>query len=228
MTKKPDYYKTPLRSRRDIIAWIIDNTTQRGYDYQSCPFCFNVKCYSLDFSFEHLLALYRDYEGNPTHTHTDVWLDGCREKYEQLGGETSESLWYWAQEHAWANFVEINGSQNDTFNHLWDGTAVDVVYSCRGRSGGWLSLDKFEGYNFNEGDVEDTLMEMDYGTLRHLYQLLVMLVHDVRPEAVKSELEFGAAFHLLVNACGGVPQPHARQLKFAFMEDEVVGELVHA
>ncbi len=204
--RKPDYYQTPLRSRRDIVGFIVNATHQRD----SAPFCFNVKVYGVNLEFEHLLDLYREYEGDPIFTHNDDWLKAAKEQFD----ESEEDLFDWGIEGA-RDLV----TDSDCFNHLWDGTPVDVEYSFEGRSGGWLSLNRFDGVDFTtttDEDYDTLLMEQDYAWLRRLYQLIVMLKHDLRREAVQAEVEHHAAFDLFVNACASIPQPNERQLKLEF------------
>lgn len=229
MTKIPDYYKTPLRSRKDIAAFIFDATHQRIYDHQCHPFCFNVKCHDVDFSFDHLLEVLREMEDDPKYTHNDGWLAITRERFPS----TENSLWEWGQEHACSQFVGRGGSNqpdSDCYTHLWDGTSLDIRYSFEGRSGGWLSINKFQGLDFNghattdeywRGVIETAKWDgeeepiMDYKTVRQLYQLVTMLEHDLRKP--HRAVEEGAAWDFFVNVCADIPQPDAKQNKFEFM-----------
>ena len=211
MPKKPDAYLTPLRKRADIIEQVLSLTNQRSYDYRNHPFCFNVKVYRSDFSFENLLDVYRKSNDDPFYTHDPDWLKAAREEYD---GVSHDKIWTAAQESA-CDLV----TDSDSYNHLYNGTKVDVAYSFEGRSGGWLSLHKFEGYDFTEGDIRDTLTEMPYNTLRKLYSLITMLAHDWRREAVENEIEFQAAFYVFENVCSDVPKPEATQKRLAFAEE---------
>ena len=56
---------------------------------------------------------------------------------------------------------------------------------------------------------------MDYKTVRQFYQLVTMLVHDLRKP--HRAVEEGAAWDYFVNVCADVPQPDSNQLKLAFM-----------
>lgn len=227
MTKKLDCYQTPLRSRKEIAAFIFDATRQRIYDHQCHPFCFNVKCHNVDFSFDHLLEIFREMEGDPKYTHNDEWLATVRERF-----PTSEDcFWEWGLEHARSNFVGRNGGEpeSDCYTHLWDGTKIDVEYSFEGRSGGWLAINKFQGLDFTRfsddywrGVIETSKWDdeeepiMDYKTVRQLYQLVTMLEHDLRKPC--RIVEEGAAWDYFANVCADVPQPDVTQRKFVFME----------
>jgi len=212
--KKPDYYKTPLRSRKDIIDFIFDATHQRSYDYSPHPFCFNVKLYDLDLSFSKLLALYKEEDDGP-HTRDEEWLEAVKERYEELGEDT---IYEWGQESACRSFVGAGwGSEpdGDSYRTLWDGTEVDVRYAFVGRCGGWLSVMKFEGTDFanRSWDARELLESWDYKKLRNFYQLIVMLKHDLGNNAASREVEYQAAFNFFHNGCNDIPQPDAAQLK---------------
>lgn len=210
--RKPEYYQTPLRSRQDIIDFIIFSTHQRVYDHRPHPFCYNVKVYHVDFDFDHLLQIHREAEDDPIYTHNDEWLAGARAEYDDL---KEGQLWEYAQEDACNQLLE-----SDAFKCLYDGTQVDVRYSFEGRSGGWLSINRFEGHDFTEDDqhIKYVLQDMQFSTLRKLYVLVTMLNHDVRRDNVAKELEYQAAFNLFHNVCSDVPQPDNIQRKLSFAE----------
>ena len=205
MLRKPDYYRTPLRNRQEIVRFIIRVTNQRCY-HQPHPLCFNVKCYHVNFDFDHLLKLWNEYESDPIYTHDEEWLKAARQR---LAVTNENSLWEWAQDDACRQFTD-----SDAFRTLWDGTSVNVAYSFEGRSGGWLSINSFEGCDFTERHIEETLMEMDYAKLRKLYQLIVTLIHDT--ENPSKEMEHQAAFIFFANVCSDIPQPDAYQKRFEF------------
>jgi len=212
MPKKPDAYRMVARSRADIVAAIIDLTEQRSYDYDPYYFCFNVKCYDVDMSLPNLLAKWREYEGDPAHTHNPEWLKNVKERYDETSEET---LCDWGFEDARAHFVgHGDGFKSDTFRTLYDGTEVDVEYGFVGRSGGWLAITKFEGVKYNQrldAGLETELMDMDFPTLKRLYQLVLMLKHDTRRSAIKSEVEMQAAFNFFANACADIHEPNSVQ-----------------
>ena len=209
--KCPEYYKAPLRKREDMIRYIFDATDQRGYDWHPHPFCFNVKVYRIDLEFDHLLKLYVEYEGKHRGQTDPDWLKAVREKYD----EVKDHLWEYGQEDAARQFLDDDGQKC-----LWDGTEFDVKYSFEGRSGGWLSVNKFEGYDFTDrdGDIEGILEEMPYRTLRIFYKLIVQLKHDLATENVRHEVEWQAAFNFFANCCAGIPEPEDAQLELAFSE----------
>ena len=207
--QKPDYYKTPLRTRQEIVRFIINATNQRSY-HQPHPLCFNVKCYHVNLDFNHLLTLWNEYESNPIYTQNDEWLNSATQRH----AETNENtLWDWARESVCDLFTD-----SDAYHTLWDGTAINVAYSVEGRSGGWLSVNKFEGCDFTDRGrhIADTLMDMDYSKLRKLYQLIVMLSHDT--EDPSKEIEHQAAFSFFANACSDIPQPNTYQRRFSFAQ----------
>ena len=232
--KKPDYYKATLKSRKDITAFIFDATSQRYYDHRPHPFCFNVKLHGLDLSFDNLLKKWIAYEGESTYQRNDDWLTAVKAKYAEIGEET---LYEWGIEDASRAYVSgRDGTPDDDGTRtLWDGTELDVKYSFEGRSGGWLSLNEFEGFKFVERDYgadywrrvmektdEEDDINMDYKTLRKLYLLIVQLKHDLRSEAVSAEVEHQAAFNFFANACSDIPQPDYVQPSL-FTEEQLAG-----
>ena len=120
-------------------------------------------------------------------------------------------------------------TDSDCYNHLYDGTKVDVEYAWMGRSGGYLGIRRFYGFDFSKDESRDywnevfrgnphrsgtsdwiewdrTYPTMDYSTLRKLYALVVMLSHDFTPEKASSEVEHHAAFSFIENVCSDIPR----------------------
>ena len=88
--RKPDYYKTPLRTRQEIMRFIINATNQRSY-HQPHPLCFNVKCHHVNLDFNHLLTLWNEYESNPIYTHNEEWLKSATQR--RGGPDAALSVW---------------------------------------------------------------------------------------------------------------------------------------
>jgi len=193
--KKPDYYKCPLRSRKDIVEFIIDETDQRCYDHRQYPLCFNVKLYNLNLEFAHLLQLWMDTEPGSNFSKEAV----CRAY--RFYQENADNLSEWAIDDARTHFVSDQrrsdgAPEGDCFQTTWDGKQFDVRYAFVGRSGGWLSIVRFQYVDFATwgNEIEEQLTDMDFKDLRMLYQLVVMLKHDLQhPE---KEVEHQAAFAL--------------------------------
>ena len=106
-------------------------------------------------------------------------------------------------------------SDSDCFNHLFDGTPVEVEYAFVGRRGGWIALTKFEGiklidpdnlrYLF-EGDQEDDDMPtFTDEALQRLYTLVRMLEYDLTQEKAQAEVQHQAGFNFFTNICGDIP-----------------------
>jgi hypothetical protein len=204
--KKPDYYKSPLRSRRAIMDYILLSTSHRYYSYKTYPLCFNVKLYKLNLEFDHLLEVWRNGEGaGQLYTQNEEWLKAVRERYNETKQYT---LREWGVEDASRSFTDEDEA---TFRQLWDGTELDVEYSFQGRSCGWLSIDKFEGTDFTDATP---LADMDWPSLRKLYQLVVMLKHDL--ENPEKEVEYQAAFAFFENVCSDIPRPNEVQRTLEF------------
>ena len=109
-----------------------------------------------------------------------------------------------------------------------------------GRSGGYIGIGKFEGFDFGKDEDRDfwhevfrgnpnrsatvdrqewdrTYPPMGYATLRKLYALVVMLAHDMTPETASAEVEHQAAFRFVEGACADIPRydSHQRLLPLA-------------
>ena len=120
-------------------------------------------------------------------------------------------------------------TDSDCYTHLHDGTEVNVEYTWMGRSGGYIGIGKFEGFDFSKDEDRDfwhevfrgnphrsgtvdrlewdrTYPTMDYATLRKLYALVVMLAHDFTPEKASAEVEHHAAFRFVEGACSDIPR----------------------
>ena len=221
----PGYYRTPLRSRSDIADYLASvggyystyGRTGRSY------FAFNVKCHGVRLDFEHLIEVYRNggyYGDGETWLDNPEWLEQARANYEEV------------ERHLFDRGVEDAArliTDSDCYNHLYDGTKVEVEYAWMGRSGGYVGIARFEGFDFsadvgrdywhevfrgnphrsgtdNWRDWGRTFPAMDYPTLRKLYALVVMLRHDLTPETASAEVEHQAAFRFVENACGDIPR----------------------
>ena len=208
---KPAYYRTPLKRREDIVAYLL-NRSGHSDGRHSYRFAFNVKLHGLDLDFDHLLEVRRKADGDDS-LHDAGYVEDCREVYnrEYCGGRRTESLYQMALEDAQRNVIEWDGRArkyrtSDTFSALWDGTPVDAVLAFIGRCAGWIVLERFNGYALT-GDISDVLADMPMDELRRLYQYVVMLEHDLRREAAVAEVEHQAAFNLFENLCANVERP---------------------
>ncbi len=127
--KKPAHYRTPLRSRNDIAAYLA---SVGGYDSAyghngRSYFAFNVKCYGVDLDFEHLVEVYRSggyYGDGETWLDNPEWLGKDEAKYEAV----RDKLFEWGVEDA-CHLV----TDSDCYDHLYDGTKVEVAYTWMGR-----------------------------------------------------------------------------------------------
>lgn len=184
----------------------------------------DVKCYDYDFSYENLLSVIREagaYSKEMVdHPHfrkvTEAfWCDN-----DWGDDDQAYTLWQWAIESCRSSLTDC-----DCYRTLWAGDEFDVEYEFMGRSGGWLTMTKFEGLTLDAKHMEDHLAELKAGEgssedkdrLRNLYQLVVQNDHDFRPEAVTNELEYQAAWAFFVNACSDLDlvDPVTRNRKFA-------------
>lgn len=211
-------FPMPHRTMKAMADFITTATKARRY-HRPHPFCFNVKIYRVNFDFDHLLNIYRTrFLQDPEFTKSPEWLAQAKEKYE----EVKDGLFEPAIEVARAYFVGFEGQEDLRADQcLWDGTPVEATFSFEGRSGGWLSINSFEGIDFTDDDiypdgehpVRDMLMRQSFRWLRKFYKFVAMLSHDLSGNKVEDEVEFQAAIGFFENACGDIPPADARQLK---------------
>lgn len=213
--KKSKEYNTPLRSRKDMAAYILGVTNQRYYQGHH-PLCFNVKLYRLNFDFDHLWEVFQKTNELDTYHKTDEWLKAAREVYDDTG---EEKLYEYGVNGTVESFL-------DREQFLVNGTKVKAEFSFEGRSGGWLSLNKFQGENLcvSESELKNYMEgkypeeKMDFNTLRQLYQFVVQL--NVETKKASEEVEFRTADTLFNNLCVDLPQPDRIQLKLNFDRKE--------
>jgi hypothetical protein len=207
--KKPEEYKIPLRARSDIVEWIIDNTDQRTYHYTPYYLCFDVKCYNFDNSYETMWKRWKESGYSQEGEESPEWQQEARERYDNY----EHLLFDWGLESARESFLD-----SCCFRMLWnDKSRRDIELEFVGRSGGWAAVTFFEGWPFDhrlsgrylsETDLRIQLEEeMPYQDLRDLYAYVRMLKHDLREEAVTTEVEHCAAFSFFGNICDDIEIP---------------------
>lgn len=198
--KTPEYFRTPLRSRLEIADYIFSVTNQRYYDNDAHPFCFDVKLRRLDLSFDHLLKVFKKH--NPETEITDEVMERAKQCAEE-GDIVYERAVEEAQYHFVGGPKGMPGS--DAYRTVFDGREFDVKFSFEGRSGGWLSLNCFEGFDFTKADAEywrkvldgekdEDVEQMDYKTLCNLYAFIVMLKRTT--DQAEKEIEYIAASNI--------------------------------
>ena len=186
-------------------------------------FAFDVKCHGVRLDFVHLIEVYRNrgyYGDGETWLDNPEWLEQARASHE----EVERYLFDWGIEDA-SRLV----TDSECYNHLFDGTKVDVEYTWMGRSGGYVGVGRFEGFDFTKDEDRDywhevfmgnphrsgtdewvewdrTYPRMDYSTLRKLYALVVMLDHDLTSQKASAEVEHHAAFQFVESACSEIPR----------------------
>jgi hypothetical protein len=162
----PAPYDFGLRSRQDIIDWIMDNT-QGYYRFppgDNYPLAWNIRVRS----FEWTNGKQGEYETNPL-------LD---KRWESLVENDHEFFWLVAEdalrhytEGEWTSYP--GGDQGD-----WE-------FGVTGRSGGWLVLTAWRGddlRNMERGDFWNWLTALDYQDLRKFYKGIACLNSDIRPD----------------------------------------------
>lgn len=213
--KRPEYYRCPLRSRASIVAWLRGNKHwTRHADRDTVHlFAFNVKLHNLDFSFDNLWAKFQESGYASEEQMTDkAWLAACRKHFDEEGGERNQRLWEYSVSDACDQVVSTVRVKDkwvvctaDTYSRTWSRDDVDVDLGFHGRSGGWLVIEKFQGLKLTRSlDLEDP-DEIDYRTLRLLYEYVTMLSHDFRDGQPELAVEDAAAFMFFENSCSDIP-----------------------
>ncbi len=190
--KTPTYYRAPLKSRAEIVAFL---TTAQNSRPAYGLFAFNVKVHSTDLSFDHLTKLAIE-SGELSASVSKRYLDACRELHNE------QKLYDWATESARDGVMDC-----ETYSMLWDGNGAIANWEFNGRSGGWLVLTEFEGIKLAGRSLDFTysdLADLPFPQLRRLYRFIVQCQHDFNPGNVRSEVEYQAAFDLFSNVCANV------------------------
>jgi hypothetical protein len=201
----PAEYTTPLTARAEIANYLMNRRSRSYQDHGHLLFTFNVKVYSPDLSFAHLLDLHRQSGYGDGHVADAYWVEEARQRHAETD---QDHLIEWALEDAGRLVTD-----SDCYTHLYDGTAVEVGFAFVGRSGGWIALTEFEGIKMidpehlralfkGDQDDDDTLSDE---SLHRLYALIRMLEHDLTPQKAQAEVEYQAAFAFFVNVCGDIP-----------------------
>ena len=138
----PEAYSTPLIAKSDIAAYLLNRRGRYYRDYGHLLFVFNVKVYDPDLSFEHLLDLHAKSGYGEGKVNDPYWV--ARQRHAETD---QDDLYQMAIEDAGRLVTD-----SDCFNHLYDGTPVDVEFAFVGRSGGWIALTKFEGIELIDPD----------------------------------------------------------------------------
>lgn len=165
MSKIPDYYKAPLRSRSKIVDYLLhmsgrDEDRRGGHNYEYCRcedsthrvtlvsrgpwmFAWNVKIRHVDFSFDGLLQ--RHLAQGYTKPEDPRWDEEARLQFE---GIDKDVLFETAQSDIVREVIDddegARGRVGDEgLSELWCGTSVDPRFMLAGRSAGWLILAEF-------------------------------------------------------------------------------------
>lgn len=199
--KMPEYYRAPLKSKRDIIDWITSNFNRPYYDRNDGSwFHWDVSVpYKTDLSFDRLLEILDwGYIGDSDFVPKEQIIAALRQRYEDNGPD-EYTLWDCAVDNARESVRDDDG-----YKMLWDGTDVGAEWWFLGRNGKHLCLAKFDGCDISRRIGDQDLVEYledlhTDGKLHTLYKFLVQCNHDFKPEYVQETVEYAAAFDLFVN-----------------------------
>jgi hypothetical protein len=206
MPKIKNPFKYPLRSRAAIVKYLIET----GFDYQGILLSFNVKVHNVNFEFDNMLKLHSE---NETLNQTQIeyarqWFTTRYGENKWVADKTQEAqrnqLWEWAMESA-----QTDVEEGDAYTTLWDDTPIDAPIEWRGRSGGYVVMPKFEGWDLvgSEDTLEEFLMQVDYEgqyefpykTLVILYKYMVEMNEFLNSKTAEKNVEYAASYTIFGN-----------------------------
>jgi hypothetical protein len=240
-TTKSTDLRPPFRKLSKLVAWLLSEHNgwdcrggrdDANYEHHAWLFCFNVKLYHLDLSFDHLLQRYQKAYTSNSYVFDPVWIRGCQRKWrteimdmpdcddpinpdnydrpkELL--DSQGRLYEQAVELTRADFVDQTNQPGD------------VRYVFYGRSGGWLTLTHFRGIALDcnlRADLEFATKvnyvdgDPDFVTSDWIRQLSVRLLSArsfANPASACAEVEYQAAWSFFGNICDDVVSPVAEQ-----------------
>jgi len=193
MTAKAPY-TFPHHSRKAMIDYCITRDRSRGYQYKTYPFCWNVKAYAFDF------------DGDTLRKHMPD-LDPAFDAAWDAHAAANDEFFNWCVEDARR---QIDGNDWTAYPGVGQG---DWKFEFVGRSGGWLTLLKWEEidatqFHADEDEAKDyrTMYEdpmhgdvhnlycwpMD--KLRRFYKGIRTADTDFTSDKATAEVEYQAAF----------------------------------
>ena len=186
MTKTPEQYKAPLKSRTAILGFLADRSYyDRPFRY---PLSWNVKVHSFSDEWSDIADVVRSNFVDYVDEWTPEVAEVVKSAYEGLTDEDKSTLYYWALESA-----QDSVRDDDGYRMLYNEEKTVAEWLFLGRSGGHLCLSEFDGLNMSGVDLE----EIEFPTLRRLYRFVVQCDHDFRRDAVKEEMTQQYAFNFV-------------------------------
>ena len=213
------------RSRADMTEHIT-GIGGRRYRHDSWPLAFYVKADRLSLDFDDLWDIASDW-GFTDLTAEDGFRDFAMGKYADIGIDALADI----------GFEEAKlGVQNDVCYLTVpgdDAPAVDADFVFVGRQGGWLAVDRYDGYRLRgmgEGDFMGFLEDMSIQELEHFYRLCLLWEEVFTAESASRNVASAAAWALFVNVSEPDFRPSASGLNThtvpsAESADEVIENL---
>lgn len=168
-------YTFPHRTRRAMTDYIL-NRCGRSYYGVHYPFAWDVKAWAADFDGDSLRARAPEYDLDP----------GFDPDWESYVDSDDRFFWDCCEDAA------RDVSEGEWTSYPGDDQG-DWEFSFAGRSGGWLVLEKWRGWNMRGADAE-TFAEMDLPTLKAFYRGIRCADSDFTPAKAAAEVEYQAAF----------------------------------
>lgn len=220
MPKLVNPFKYPLRSRKDMVEYIVYKSRAGNLCYQNrtyYPLAWNVKVNNVNLDFDNLYKIYRGIHGelNPTQ------LLAVKQAFEEEYGVDKYATTS-KQESARSNLYDIavdsardSLSDDCTYRTTWDGTKYDIEWCFTGRSGGYASVSEYEGHDLsdmgNDARFEDWLNELedeyedkspyvrDYAFIRKMYKFVVEMDALLDSKSADAAVEDAASYFIFFN-----------------------------
>jgi hypothetical protein len=166
---KRNPYSFPARSRKAMIAYVLDRKPYYESHYSRFDFAWNVKAHGVDWQ-------------NPTGEYTlDSNLDSAWENH--LQSSSGDSVTEWAFEDAQSYYRKEWCSYPGDDQGEW-------IFGFYGRQGGHLCLESWRGYKFNGDDLESIFEGFSNDELRAFYRGIVCADSDFTYAKASANVEY--------------------------------------
>jgi hypothetical protein len=198
-------------TRKELTkAILLTATSKRCYQSDEFhPFCFNVKLYRVDLSFDTLFRRYQETNRVKAGDLDPKWIEKVRMLHEETN---QESLYDVTVENLCRLYSDPHDPE-DKEVELSNKVKVKVGYNFVGRTGGWLSITSLNGNPFVGCDAQEACDALSFQDLRRLWRLVMDTEKEVanRMRMVENEASFIFFDHML----GDAEEAHEEKLEKA-------------
>jgi len=172
-TKRPKHgYRWPLRSRKAMTEYILDDSRSYCDHHTRYTFSWNVKAHSVDWD---------------------------RPEGEYAFSEQRQEAWEaHVAKHSWVSETAFEDARrhlvDDEYTTYPGDDQGDWKFEFMGRSGGHLVLVGWSGSDHIRSLDEETLSEWTFAEVRQLYRALVCMDHDFTPAKASENIEYHLNF----------------------------------